>query len=174
MNRLYRRIELLSNIAIIIVALLLGVVLVKKYFASSPDTTNIRTIPAGTKISLPDVDWSKSRQTMLIVLSQGCHFCSESVPFYQHLTQEVKDRSDTRLIAVLPQPPSDGQKYLDNLGLAIKDVIQVELSSIQVRGTPTLILVDSRGVVADAWVGKLSSNKEIEVISKIECDTCGS
>ena len=61
MSRLYRRIELLSNIAIIIVALLLGVVLVKKYFAGSPDTTNIKAISAGTKISLPNVDWSKTR-----------------------------------------------------------------------------------------------------------------
>jgi thioredoxin-related protein len=174
MSSLYRRIELLSNIAIIVVALLLGVVLVKKYFAGSPPATNTREISAGTKIALTDVDWSKSRQTILIVLSQRCHFCSESMPFYQRLTQEVKDYSDTRLIAVLPQPPGEGQKYLDNLGLAIKDVKQAELSSIQVRGTPTLILVDSRGVVTDVWVGKLSSDKETEVISKVECDTCGS
>ena len=174
MTHLYRRIEFLSNIAIIIVVILLGVVLVKKYFSGSSDATNARQISAGTKISLTDVDWSKSRQTILIVLSQRCHFCSESVPFYQRLTQEVKDHSDTRLIAVLPQPPSEGQKYIDTLGLTIKDVKQAELSSIQVRGTPTLILVDSRGVVTDAWVGKLSSDKETEVISKIECDTCGS
>jgi thioredoxin-related protein len=173
MNNLYKKVELLSNIAIIIVALMLGVVLVKHYIIGSTGPDDVKTISAGTKISLPDVKWDDSRQTLLIVLSQGCHFCSESVPFYQRLTEEVKGRSDVRLLAVLPQPPGEGQKYLDDLGVPIKDVKQAELSSIPVRGTPTLVLVDSKGVVTDAWIGKLPSDKEAEVISKLQCDNCG-
>jgi thioredoxin-related protein len=174
MNSLYRKVEFLSNMAIIIVALLLGVVLVKQYILSPSGAAEIKTVSAGEKLSLPDVNWDTSRQTLLIVLSQGCHFCSESVPFYQRLAEEVKGRSDIRLLAVLPQPTSEGQKYLDDLGVPIKDVKQAELSSIPVRGTPTLVLVDSKGVVTDAWVGKLPSDKEAEVISKLQCDTCGS
>jgi thioredoxin-related protein len=174
MNSLYKKVELLSNIAIIVVALLLGAVLVKNYILGSPGQPEVKQVSAGTKISLPDVTWDGSRQTLLIVLSQGCHFCSESVPFYQRLAEEVKGRNDVRLLAVLPQPPGEGQKYLDDLGVPLKDVRQAELSSIPVRGTPTLILVDSKGVVTDAWVGKLPSDKEAEVISKIQCDNCGS
>ncbi|HEX8091375.1 MAG TPA: hypothetical protein VF762_21150 [Blastocatellia bacterium] len=173
MSSLYRKVELLSNIAIIVVALLLGVVLVKQYVLAPPGRAEVKTVPAGTKISLPDVSWDGSRQTLLIVLSRGCHFCSESVPFYQRLAEEVKSHGDVRLLAVLPQPPAEGQKYLDDLGVPLKDVKQAELSSIPVAGTPTLILVDSKGVVTDAWVGKLPSDKEAEVISKLQCDTCG-
>jgi hypothetical protein len=36
-----------------------------------------------------------------------------------------------------------------------------------VRGTPTLILVDGSGTVADVWVGALPSNQENEVISRL-------
>lgn len=173
MNSLYRKVELISNVAIIVVALLLGAVLVKQYILGSPGRAEVKTVAAGTKISLPDVSWDTSRQTLLIVLSRGCHFCSESVPFYQRLAEEVKSRGDVRLLAVLPQPPAEGQKYLADLGVPLKDVKQAELSSIQVAGTPTLILVDSKGVVTDAWVGKLPSDKEAEVVSKLQCDTCG-
>lgn len=174
MDSLYKKVEFLSNIAILIVALLLGVVLVKQYVLSPPGPPEFKTVSAGEKVSLPDVNWDASRQTLLIVLSQGCHFCSESVPFYQRLTEEVKGRSDIRVLAVLPQPPGEGQKYLDDLGVPIKDVKQAQLSSIPVRGTPTLVLVDSKGVVTDAWVGKLPADKEAEVISKLQCDNCGS
>jgi thioredoxin-related protein len=174
MNSLYRKVELLSNIAIIVVALLLGVVLFKHYIIGSPGAADVKAVSAGAKISLPDVNWGNSRQTLLIVLSQGCHFCSESVPFYQRLAEEVKSHGDIRLLAVLPQSPGEGQKYLDDLGVPIKDVKQAELSSIPVRGTPTLVLVDSKGVVTDAWIGKLPADKEAEVISKLQCDNCGS
>lgn len=173
-SSLYKKIELLSNIAIIIVALLLGVVLVKHYLFNPPGSADVKSVSAGTKLSMPDMDWGKSRQTLLLVVSQGCHFCSESVPFYQRLAREAEGRDDIRLVAVLPQPPGEGQKYLDDLGVPIKDVKQVALGSIQVRGTPTLIMVNSKGIVTDAWVGKLPSDKEAEVISKLQCDTCGS
>ena len=174
MSSLYKKIELLSNIAIIIVALLLGVVLIKHYIFNSPGSADVKSVSAGTKISLPDMDWSKSRHTLLLALSPGCHFCSESVPFYQRLARAAEGRDDIRLVAVFPQPLGEGQKYLDELGVSIKDVKKVDLASIQVRGTPTLIMVDSKGVVTDAWVGKLPSDKEDEVISKFQCDTCGS
>jgi len=174
MSNLYKRVELLTNIAIIVVALLICVVLVKRYLLAPPAPAVVKAIAAGEKISLPDVDWQKHRQTLLIVLSQGCHFCAESVPFYQRLAKEASNRSDVQLVAVLPQPPDEGQKYLDELGVPIKDVKQAALSSIQVKGTPALILVDSQGIVSDAWVGKLPPDQEAEVISKLQCDTCGS
>lgn len=174
MNNLYKKIEFLSNIAILLVAIILGIVLVKHYILESPGPMDVKPVSAGTKISLPDMDWSTSRQTLLIVLSQGCHFCAESVPFYQRVTQEAKGRSDIQLVAVLPQPPSEGQKYLDDLGVSIKNIKQATLSSIQVKGTPTLLLVDNKGVVTGAWAGKLPPGKEDEVISRLQCDTCGS
>ena len=174
MNNLNKRVELLANVAIIVVAVLICVVLVKRYLLSPPAAEEMKTISSGEKVALPDVDWQKSRQTLLVVLSQGCHYCAESVPFYQRLTKEASARNDIQVIAILPQSPGEGHKYLDELGVPIKDVRQAELSSIPVRGTPTLILVDNKGVVTSSWVGKLPSDKEGEVLSKLQCDTCGS
>jgi thioredoxin-related protein len=174
MSNLYKRVELLTNVAIITVAILLCVVLVKRYLLTPDAPAEAKPLAAGEKISLADVDWQKGRQTLLIVLSQGCHFCAESVPFYQRLAKEARSRGDIQLVAVLPQSPEEGQKYLDDLGVPIKEVKQAPLSAIKVRGTPTLILVDGKGMVVDAWVGKLPSDQEAEVLSKLQCDACGS
>ena len=174
MSNLYKRIELFANVAIIVVALLLGGVVVKRFLLSPATPAAVKPVSAGTKIALPDVDWAKGRQTLLIVLAQGCRFCSESVPFYQRIAKEASGHSDIQLVAVLPQSPAEGRKYLDDLQVPIKEVKQAELPSLHVIGTPTLILVDSQGVVTSAWFGKLPADDEAEVIRKLQCDNCGS
>jgi len=167
MNNLTKRIELLANIAIIVVALLLGGVLVKRYLwpqAASPQAQ--ARIQPGTKLSVPGVEWEKNNRTLLLILSTTCHFCTESSPFYQRLAQEKAKRGGVSLIAVLPQSVGDSQKYLNDLGVTVDDVKQVGLDAVQVRGTPTLILADRTGAVVESWVGKLPAEAEAEVLNR--------
>jgi Redoxin len=156
-------------------------VLVKKYFFSAakqeasveavqsklPASSSSRrqSIQAGTKISLPGIDWSKSTRTVVLALSTTCHFCSESGPFYQKLEQQKG--GNVGLIAVLPQPVEDGRKYLNKLSVKTTDVVQASLSSIGVSGTPTLLLVDKNGAVTASWVGKLSDGEAAKVINQV-------
>lgn len=171
-DNILKKTELLANIAIIMVAVLLGGVLVKRYLLSSEDAydsqNNVLRIAAGSKVSLPEVDWAKSDQTLLLILSKGCHFCSESAPFYQRLVRDTSGRGDVRLVAVLPQDVNEGKKYLNELGVPISEIKQSTLESIGVGGTPTLILVDNKGVVTESWVGKLPPDKESEVLNRLQ------
>jgi hypothetical protein len=169
MINLTKRIELLANIAIIVVALLLGGVLVKRYLLPQPAQSAAAPAPIapGTKLAVPGVEWAKSKQTLLLVLSDTCHFCTESAGFYQRLAQERAKRNDVRLVAMLPQEPAKGEAYLSKLGVTVDQLGQVPLSAVNVRGTPTLILVDNSGTVIESWVGKLPAEQEAEVISRL-------
>jgi len=113
------------------------------------------------------VDWSKNSQTLLLALSQNCHFCSESAPFYQRLAEERAQRGNTRLIAVLPQTVGEAQKYLSDLGISVDEVRQAPLSSLGVVGTPTLVLVNRDGIATNVWRGKLPSDIESQVLAKL-------
>ena len=170
-NGFFKKTELLANIAIIIVALLLGGVLVKRYFLKGDEAAPARNtdprIPAGTKAALSGVDWAGNGQTLLLVLSRDCHFCTESAPFYQRLTRETAGRADVHLVAVFPQEVAEGRKYLDNLGIPISEVRQAAPGSTGAGGTPTLILVDTNGVVKNSWVGKLSAPEESEILTQL-------
>lgn len=169
-NGILKKTELIANIAIIVVALLLGVVLVKRYLLTSNDAATARPdprIPAGTKAALTGVDWAKNGQTLLLVLSRDCHFCTESAPFYQRLTRETAGQTNVHLIALFPQTPEEGKKYLDNLGVSISEIRQAAPTSTGAGGTPTLILVDQNGVVKNSWVGKLSAPEENEVLNQL-------
>lgn len=176
-----RWVQIAANLAVAVAAGLLCVVLVKNYLIprSQPATTSIvskatnsgkdlPTVPyiqSGTKLSLAGIDWGKTPQTLLLVVSATCHYCSESAPFYKRLERE---HGRTQLVAVLPQPLADGKKYLDSLSVRVDEVKQAALNSLGVRGTPTLILVDSNGVVVNSWIGKLDSKAEMEVVNSLE------
>lgn len=174
MSTVGKKIEAAANIAIIVVAVILGAILVRQYyFANNRDVRSASAdprIPAGTRILLPDIDWADHRQTLLLFLSTDCHFCSESAPFYQQLVRATAGRRDIHLVAVLPQELSRSQEYLKELGLSIEEVKQASFKSIGVRATPTLTLVDSAGVVAGSWVGRLAAGQESEVLSRLQVD----
>lgn len=170
MKNLTRRIEVASNVAIIIVALLVGVVAVKRYVLTDQSARANPQILAGSKVSMLDVDWSKSDQTLLLVLQKGCRFCTESAPFYRRLAQSAaQGRSNTQLIAVLPQDEREGRAYLNDLGVPI-ETKQATVGSLGASGTPTLILVNKAGEVKASWVGKLPAEKESEVLSRVETE----
>ena len=170
MSTWHKRVELLANIAIIVVAILLGVVLIRRYVlpvSPQPDAVESMQIKPGTKLSLPDVDWGRSERTLLLVLSTDCRFCTESAPFYQRLTQEQAKRGSLSLIAVLPQGEGEARKYLSDLGVRVDEIRRATPKDISVKGTPTLILVDRAGSVVESWVGKLPPEKEAEVLSRL-------
>jgi thioredoxin-related protein len=171
MKHFYKRVELVANIAIILVAISLVVVLAKRFVFTARDQNQITdNIPSsvGAKISQLDLDWSKSNKNLLLILSTSCHFCTESAPFYKRLVQERTQRDGFRLAAVLPQPVTDGRTYLNGLGVDIDEVKQMSPGAIRIRGTPTLLLLDNAGVVTEEWIGKLPPEKENEVLSRLQ------
>ncbi|HEX8139150.1 MAG TPA: rhodanese-like domain-containing protein [Pyrinomonadaceae bacterium] len=174
MNNLSRRVGLFANIAIIVVALLLCVVLVKRHLMTGGgETVDHSAEPSnelrvGSKLPLANIDWAKNSRTLLLALSKDCHFCSESASFYQRLAQASAERGNIQLIAILPETVNDGQKYLSDLGVTTSEVRQVSFNAIGVRRVPALILVDNTGVVTDIWQGKLVDSQEFGVLSRLQ------
>jgi hypothetical protein len=176
-----KKIQLAANLLFIATATLLGVVLVKHYLLPKPQPTSdaavvtandstrkhpaIEQIQPGTKLSIAGIDWAKNGRTLLIAVSDKCHFCSESAPFYRRL---VQDRGATRLVAVLPQAVEDGKRYLAGLNVAIDDIRQAPLTSVGIKATPTLILIDGNGVTINSWIGKLPASQEAVVLGSLQ------
>jgi thioredoxin-related protein len=166
MSPVLRRIEAAANVGIIVVAIVVCAAAVK-YFRAKPSSSQTQTpaIAAGTRINLRSEDWARNRQTLLLALSTNCKYCSASAEFYQRLVKNAS--SNTKLVAVLPQPREEAQQYLAGLKLVIDDIQQISPPSLGVRATPTLILVDNAGGVTKSWVGQLPHEKEEEVLSAI-------
>jgi hypothetical protein len=166
MKNIARTIEVIANVAIIFVALSLGIVLisrtVKSYHAPSTQSANTQW-GKEQKIQLPGVDWSKNEQTLVMAISSTCHFCTESAAFYR----DIRARTHVHTVAVLPQSINESRDYLSNLGVQVDEVLQAPLSSIDVNGTPTLMLVGRDGTVIRTWIGKLPPESEKEVLLSV-------
>lgn len=171
-----KKVEVAAHIAIIVVAILVCVILVKNYLLprNEQQQANVPAPPqlvaTGTRLSLPDVDWVKNRRTLVAVLSTTCRFCTESASLYQQIAAERAKRDDVRTIALFPQPIADAQQYLNRLGVSVDEIKQVEPSAVNARGTPTLLMIDETGTVKKVWVGKLPPDKEAEVLTQLRSD----
>ena len=118
---------------------------------------------AGTTVSLPGAQLPRDRDSLLLVVSTTCHFCKDSLPFYKQLTE--KSRGRLNIVAVLPQPQSDAQKFLSDAGVAANQIVSASLNSQGVRGTPTVLLVDGTGKVKHAWVGRLDEKGQENLLA---------
>lgn len=172
MGKFSKYVEVIANVLIVVVAALCLFLLWQKYFRTepAPQKTEQANRPApkvpvvGSKVSAVDVDWSKNKKNVLLVLQVGCRFCSESAEFYQTLMQQTKDKG-VSVLAVLPQSKEEARKYLDNLQLSNLDTKQAAMNTLDVSGTPTLIITDDKGQITNVWVGKLPPEKQNEVLS---------
>jgi hypothetical protein len=164
MTNITKKVEVVANCSIVLVAILLAVVLVKGYFIAPKQ---VNTISPGAKIPIANVDWSAQGETLVLALQKGCHFCAESAPFYRRLAGEAAQHGKVRLLAVLPGELTESKAYLESLGVPVTEMRRVPLSAIPVRGTPTLILVDHNGVVKRVWIGQLPPEQQAEVLAAV-------
>lgn len=166
MSKLARKIELTANVLIIAVALLVGGLLIHRYFFSTSAPTPKSPL-IGETVQLADFDWSQSNKNVVLVLQKGCHFCAESAEFYKRLIQQAQGKHLV-VVAVLPQNGDEAQKYLSSLGISGIQVKQSPLASLHVGGTPTVIIADNKGRITNLWLGKLPPEKETEVLTKLD------
>lgn len=168
MSKIKQKVELAANIAIIVTAVLFVGILVQKYFFNSQKNKppqNIQPV-AGTVLNIPDFDWAQKSKTLVLGLQKGCHFCSESAPFYKRLSEAFKDK-DVKLVAVLPTSIEESSVYFKELGINNIEIRQAPLANIQTNGTPTLVLTNDKGQVVKFWIGKLPSEEEEDVINQL-------
>lgn len=169
MTNIASKLETTANVSIIVVAVLIGAIFISRYVVSSPTTQGspTPTIPVGSKVVFPGVDWNNSSGTLVLALSTACRYCTDSLPFYKKLSESAARQSGIKLVAAFPQSVEESTIYLKDKGVSVDLVLNRQPNDLNVAGTPTLILVDERGAVVNSWVGKLPPEKEAEVVESM-------
>jgi thioredoxin-related protein len=159
-----KKIEVAANIGILITVILVAILFVRNYTHQQANTQHV--IALNTKFALKNVDWQANDKNLVFAVSTTCHYCTESAGFYRKLVEECKQQH-VHTIAVLPQSPAEAQAYLSGEGVTVDEIRQSDLPTLEVNGTPTLLLVDHSGLVKHVWTGKLPETKETEVTSTL-------
>jgi thioredoxin-related protein len=162
--KLKNYLETTTNCAVIIVAVVVLSLFVRDWFNVRTNPTTEPGIHRGQKLDNPPVTL-KSVRTLLIAMATTCHYCSESVGFYNRLAkmnENLKNGSD--IVAIFPNSADDVNRYATEHELKVPVVPSVNFAALHLSATPTIILLDNKGGVQDFWIGKLSENTEAEVI----------
>jgi thioredoxin-related protein len=165
-----KSIEVSSNLAVLLVAMVLLGAVVSTRWLARPGKANFENgLQKGQVLAqLPSIDYSAAPQTVVLAISTNCSYCKESLPFYKRLLGEQQSAGQrTRMVAVFPNPKPEVEQYKEQNQLYLESVPALNYSTLNVTGTPTLILVDSTGRVLDFWVGKLSKDEEQQVIEAV-------
>ena len=168
-EKLRRYLEISSNIAVLVVSVFLLFSYARIYFAISPEIKLQSGIQRERKLpEIPGLEYSRSDQTLLIALSPGCEFCSESIPFYKRL---IKDQNKggklIRVIGLFPFSEGDARQYIQQENLNIEIISEVDFKALKIAGTPALVLADKSGKVRDFWIGRLSKDAEHQVMKAV-------
>jgi thioredoxin-related protein len=114
-------------------------------------------------------DWRSHRETLLLVLRDGCHYCADSASFYKRLTELESSRAidNFHILAVFPDPDAVVSNLLKLEQLKLESISSVDFGKLGVTGTPTAALVDQSGKVLDLWVGELNDIGQQALINKL-------
>lgn len=160
---LAQRIEIVSNIAIVLAVVLIAYAVATHRTRLFP-SEDPHDVQLGAQLTIPGIDWSAHTGTIVIAVQEGCSYCSASADFYRRLTDAIARTPRVGLVAVLPDGREAAGSYLQSIGLQRCEWRNVNLSAVPVAGTPTVIAVDRHGTVQRLWRGRLKSDQEDSVL----------
>lgn len=135
---------------------------------ASDSTAWPELIRPGARLVLPSVEWSDSDRNIFLLVSSTCPACNDSIAFYRNLASLVQELPRTRLLVVAVDGTDRVRDWAETH--AIPYDAMVELENPILFGftlTPTLLLVDDKGVVTDVLLQRLAADEESLVMRRL-------
>jgi hypothetical protein len=162
-----RHLERITYIALLVTCLIASAVLVRNNFFARGSATSGPKI--GARVAIPSLSWAPPDTYVVLALSSRCRFCLESVPFYQSLSSwKERKHADLKLVVVSAEPTGVTETFLRSNRITVDAVVSYPLQNLGISGTPTLMIVDSGGILRAVHDGKLEPNDQAEVIARLE------
>jgi len=159
-------IEVASNVAVVIVAIVVLISFVRSYISPAPQVKLQGGLQKGTQFpQVMGVDFSKSQRTLLVALDPNCESCVESLPFFKSLADKLYSKSnDAKMVAVFQSSDEMAKRYVRENQLKADAVFGADFKALSLSAIPAIILIDNRGTIIDFWLGKPSNSIEEQII----------
>ena len=164
-----RTIELLSDLAVVAIALLLGFMVARSYFLG-PEILQSSHLKPGQRLeAVKEIPWGSHEQILLLALRRGCSLCEDSIPFYKKLVDmQTSGAINAEIVAVFPDDSVATREYLESSGLEVRSIPNFRLRKLEISMTPAVLLVNRNGEVLGSWGGLLSPRQEEDLLNAIK------
>jgi hypothetical protein len=123
-------------------------------------------IAVGSRLSIPGESTTPRHRDLIIVGSKACRYSRESIEFDRKIL--LAAASFGLPVHIISPTPSSARWYSEQLSVPSSSILVHSLASIGIRGTPTVVLRDERGIVQGLWEGILPVSEQSSVLLKIE------
>jgi hypothetical protein len=145
-----------------------GLLIEQRFFAGSDDGPETAPNVVGREVKLPGADWQSAPMSVVLQISSTCHFCNESMPFYrQMMAARQSAAAKVPVIVASADAVAVMQKHLADQQVSVDKVLHSRLEGFG-SITPTVYIVDSKGLVKRVFVGELDSSGQKELLSIVE------
>jgi len=158
----YRRLNLAANILVIVtVTTLAGLFAYQTFFQPTLASLEAGLLKAGSDFKgLPEINFSKSPNTILLTADTKCPFITQAIPFYKRLIAESKKNSAVRILFVFENESGQVERYLREQDVNVEFIPNVDLVKLKVDATPTIIWVDANRKIVGSYQGTLQEKEE--------------
>lgn len=158
--------------AILLTCVVVGIQLIRFHSAAASaaeSRTKLRVtanepapaLSIGAVIKLDGVDWSKHPRQAVLLFWSSCHACESQVPFYRQLSRQLNGAHAVGFLGIGIEPLPTASEWLKKSDIRPERVIRVDKpSAIGLLITPTLLIVDSTGLVTDLWAGVMDAQTQ--------------
>jgi hypothetical protein len=162
------KLETATHIFLIALCCLAGGLLIEQRFFSEPDSAPTVGNLVGREVKLPGADWQSAPVSVLLQISSTCHYCNDSMPFYRQL-MAARQSSTAKIPVIVASADAVTvmQQHLADEQVGVDKVLHSRMEGFGTV-TPTVYIVDSKGMVKRVFVGELNSSGQKELLSIVE------
>jgi hypothetical protein len=141
---------------------------VRTWSAPARSAEPSRPFTKGERIEGLQIDTSDAPRTAIVFLHSSCRYCAASMGFYKTLvTSEAHRRGKFQFVVAGMEDEATLTKFVNDFQLTPDKIVSVPRIDPRVRATPTLLVVDRRGVVQQSWVGQQPQNGERDIVNEV-------
>lgn len=158
--------EKIAAFSMIVVCLIAGYVLIDNHFLhpklGSPPGVSLD----GKRLDVEGLDWREGKTSLILAISSHCRYCIADAPFYKQITNEDQ-LSKVKVVVISADEAAPLQQFLQANSIRTDKVLLRPLTLIGVSSTPTLLVVDSGGVVRGTFIGALDAGGQAAVRDRL-------
>jgi len=148
------KVEKATHLVLIALCILTGASLVSQKFSQKPRKTLKAEDLVGKSMKLPYLQSSEHAPVIVLGVSTSCPYCKANMSLYRKMAAIRRENSSqVPLIVISPDPVDEVTEYFDKNEVKVDNVIQGNLASLGIPGTPTLVALDSKGIIRRAFIG---------------------
>ena len=120
---------------------------------------------AGQQVDVPAAWYAGAPHTLIVFARASCAACDKAQPFLKTLVGRMNGKGGA-LMAHPPGALAADQAFGRSLDIA-QDRIMTTVAGLRVKATPTMILVDQRGTIINAWEGA-NPNRQADILKAVD------